>query len=48
LLAEALLGGSVGLLSPQQPQFMPMVQQQVTPGLNLQMPSMNSFYGGLL
>ncbi len=37
-----------GLLSPQQPQFMPMVQQQVTPGLNLQMPSMNSFYGGLL
>ena len=48
LLAEALLGGSVGLLSPQQPQFMPMVQQQVTPGLNLQMPSMNSFYGGIL
>ena len=37
-----------GLLSPQQPQFMPMVQQQVTPGLNLQVPSMNNFYGGLL
>jgi len=37
-----------GLLSPQQPQFMPLVQQQVTPGLNLQVPSMNNFYGGLL
>lgn len=48
LLAQAILGGSAGLLSPQQPQFMPMVQQQVTPGLNLQVPSMNNFYGGLL
>ena len=37
-----------GLLSPQQPQFMPMVQQQVTPGLNIPMSSMNQFYGGLL
>lgn len=37
-----------GLLSPQQPQFMPMVQQQATPGLNLQMPSMTNFYGGIL
>ena len=48
LLAQAILQGSAGLLSPQQPQFMPMVQQQVTPGLNLQVPSMNNFYGGLL
>ena len=48
LLAQAILGGTSGLLSPQQPQFMPMVQQQVTPGLNLQVPSMNNFYGGLL
>tara|TARA_A100001201_G_scaffold129614_1_gene115065 strand:- start:309 stop:647 length:339 start_codon:yes stop_codon:yes gene_type:complete len=37
-----------GLLAPQQPQMMPMIQQQATPGLNLQMPSMNRFYGGLL
>ena len=32
LLAQAILGGSAGLLSPQQPQFMPMVRQQATPG----------------
>jgi len=48
LLAQALLEGGMGLLSPQQPQFMPLVQQQVTPGLNLPMSSINQFYGGLL
>lgn len=48
MLAQALLSGGMGLLSPQQPQMMPMVQPQVTPGLNLQIPSMNRFYGGLL
>jgi hypothetical protein len=48
LLAQALLSGSMGLLSPQQPQMMPMVQPQVTPGLNLQTPDLNRFYGGLL
>ena len=48
MLAQALLSGSMGLLSPQQPQMMPMVQQQAMPGLNLQTPSLNRFYGGLL
>jgi len=55
--AQAAMGGGnpmlalsalQGLLSPQQPQFMPLVQQQVTPGLNIPMSSMNQFYGGLL
>jgi len=48
MLAQALLSGSMGLLSPQQPQMMPIVPQQATPGLNLQTPSLNRFYGGLL
>ena len=48
LLAQALLSESIGLLSPQQPQMMPMVQQQAMPGLNLQTPNLNRFYGGLL
>lgn len=48
LLAQALLSGGIGLLSPQQPQMMPMVQQQAMPGLNLQTPNLNRFYGGLL
>jgi len=48
LLAQALLSGGMGLLSPQQPQMMPMVQQQAMPGLNLQTPNLNRFYGGLL
>jgi hypothetical protein len=48
MLAQALLSGSMGLLSPQQPQIMPMVQQQAMPGLNLQTPNLNRFYGGLL
>jgi hypothetical protein len=48
MLAQALLSGSMGLLSPQQPQIMPIVPQQATPGLNLQTPSLNRFYGGLL
>jgi hypothetical protein len=38
----------MGLLSPQQPQMMPIVPQQTTPGLNLQTPDLNRFYGGLL
>ena len=45
MLAQALLSGSMGLLSPQQPQIVP---QQATPGLNLQTPNLNRFYGGLL
>lgn len=49
LLAQALLSGGMGLLSPQQPQMMPMVQQQqATPGLNLQPIDLNKFYGGIL
>ena len=48
MLAQALLSGSMGLLSPQQPQMMPIVPQQTTPGLNLQTPDLNRFYGGLL
>lgn len=48
MLAQALLSGGMGLLSPQQPQMMPIVPQQATPGLNLQTPSLNRFYGGLL
>jgi hypothetical protein len=44
----ALLGGleSLGLLNTQQPQFFPMVEQRAMPGLNIQTPSMNNFYGG--
>ena len=43
-----LLGGleSLGLLNTQRPQFFPMVEQRAMPGLNLQTPSMNNFYGG--
>ena len=38
-----------GLLEqPQQPQILPMVQQQATPGLNLQPIDLNRFYGGML
>jgi uncharacterized protein YmfQ (DUF2313 family) len=37
-----------GLLSNQQPQFMPMVQQQATPGLNLNTADLTKFYGGIL
>ena len=37
-----------GLLSTQQPQFMPMVQQQATPGLNLNTADLTKFYGGIL
>jgi hypothetical protein len=48
MLAQALLSGSMGLLSPQQPQMMPIVPQQATPGLNLQTPSLNRFYRGML
>jgi hypothetical protein len=48
MLAQALLSGGMGLLSPQQPQMMPIVPQQATPGLSLQTPSLNRFYGGLL
>jgi len=48
MLAQALLSGGMGLLSPQQPQMMPIVPQQATPGLNLQTPNLNRFYGGLL
>ena len=48
LLAQAILGGSAGLLSPQQPQFMPMIQQQAIPGLSIPMANMNQFYGGIL
>ena len=48
MLAQALLSGSMGLLSPQQPQMMPIVPQQTTPGLNLQTPDLNRFDGGRL
>ena len=48
MLAQALLSGSMGLLSPQQPQMMPMVQQQATPGLNLQPINLAQYYGGIL
>lgn len=48
MLAQALLSGGMGLLNPQQPQMIPMVQQQAMPGLNLQTPDLNRFYGGLL
>jgi len=37
-----------GLLSNEQPQFMPIVQQQATPGLNLQTADLSKFYGGIL
>jgi len=37
-----------GLLSQEQPQMLPMVQQQATPGLNLQPIDLNRFYGGML
>ena len=48
MLAQALLSGGMGLLNPQQPQMMPIVPQQATPGLNLQTPSLNRFYRGML
>tara|TARA_R100000388_G_C7242446_1_gene162504 strand:- start:2632 stop:2967 length:336 start_codon:yes stop_codon:yes gene_type:complete len=48
LLAQAMLGGAAGLLSPQQPQFMPIIPQQTMRGVNIPMPSMNTYYGGLL
>tara|TARA_R100001015_G_scaffold3719_1_gene1303 strand:- start:3437 stop:3796 length:360 start_codon:yes stop_codon:yes gene_type:complete len=37
-----------GLLSNEQPQMLPMVQQQAIPGLSIPMADMNRFYGGLL
>ena len=37
-----------GLLDTQQPQMMPMVQPQVTPGLRLQPINLAQYYGGIL
>lgn len=37
-----------GLLSPQETQMFPMVQQQATPGLNIQPQNLAQFYGGIL
>ena len=37
-----------GLLSNEQPQMLPMVQQQAIPGLSIPMANMNQFYGGIL
>ena len=37
-----------GLLSPQETQMLPMVQQQATPGLNIQPQNLAQFYGGIL
>ena len=42
------LSAMQGLLGPQQPQMMPIIQQQAVPGLRIPMSSMNNFYGGLL
>lgn len=45
----ATLSALSGLLQqPQQPQMMPMVQQQATPGLNLQPINLAQYYGGIL
>ncbi len=48
LLAQALLSGGMGLLNPQQPQMMPMVQQQAMPGINIQPVDLSTYYGGIL
>ena len=44
----AFMNALSGLLDTPQQQFMPMVQQQATPGLNLQTTDLNSLYGGIL
>lgn len=44
----AFMNALSGLLNTPQQQFMPMVQQQATPGLDLQTTDLNSLYGGIL